>query len=89
MPISDHASLLIRRAEAVAEKRGVSIGQVSRVLFKNTRRLDEIAAGSECFPSTLAKAFQRLAVYEAKPLRNRRGASNGKQNGGQEKAAGR
>lgn len=59
--------MLVKRATAVAEKRGVTLGTVSVELSGNRSWLDGIAAG-QTWPRgpTIKRAFDRLADLETK-----------------------
>jgi hypothetical protein len=69
--MSDVDSLL-QRAIALAEKHNRELTTVSKWLFGDWRRLDQLAAGTSFLrPPTLISALERMTALEARPLPNR------------------
>lgn len=63
--MSADVSSLYRRAARLAKRRGVAISTVSKWLFRDHRRLGDLASGeSFARPPTLAKARARLEAIE-------------------------
>lgn len=63
--MSRDVSSLYRRAERLAKRRGVTLATVSKWIFRDHRRLGDLATGeSFARPPTLAKARARLEAIE-------------------------
>lgn len=56
---------LIARINALAERTETSTSTLSRKLFGNGKRLDEIVSGGSITMTTYARALERLSELEA------------------------
>lgn len=56
---------LIKRAERLHDKTGLSLSTISGKILNDGSRLDELKNGSRIWPETLAKAFRALEQLEA------------------------
>ena len=59
---------LITRAEAAAERSGLSLSTVSRKLFNDGKAISRLKSGGQCTLKTLAAARERLADLESQSV---------------------
>lgn len=64
------AQQLVARIHALAERTGASTSTLSRKLFGNGKRVDEIAAGGSLTMATYSRAVSQLAEMEAAPTQS-------------------
>jgi hypothetical protein len=62
---------LVTRAEAYAKVTGLARSTVSRKVFLDSGRLDDLKNGSRMFPDTMDACAKRLAKLEAELQRER------------------
>jgi hypothetical protein len=62
---------LVTRAEAYAKKAGLAQSTVSRKVFLDSGRLEDLKRGSRMFPDTMDACAKRLAKLEAELTRER------------------
>lgn len=62
--VMTEAQQLVARVYALAERTGASASTLSRKIFGNGKRIDEIAAGGSLTMATYSRAVERLAEME-------------------------
>ncbi|WP_395393110.1 hypothetical protein WBP07_18090 [Novosphingobium sp. BL-8A] len=67
----DDTQKLIARVDALAHRTGASTSTLSRKLFGNGKRLDEIRAGGSLTMTTYHRAVSTLRDLENAPARGR------------------
>lgn len=65
----DDTQKLIARVDALARRTGTSTSTLSRKLFGNGKRLDEIKAGGSLTMTTYQRAISTLRDLETAPAR--------------------
>jgi sulfate adenylyltransferase subunit 2 len=71
IPVMDDTQKLIARIDALATKTGASQSTLSRKLFGNGKRLDEIKAGGSLTLATYQRALATLSELERAPQSDR------------------
>lgn len=69
IPFMDDTQKLIARVDALAHRTGASTSTLSRKLFGNGKRLDEIKSGGSLTMATYHRALATLRDLEAAPTR--------------------